>query len=144
MHRTAFLMLHSSMSVSRFPPSLRKLGFLEFIRIHSPVSTILRDSDCNVVYFFYLLLRASKNERRELIESYGVYVERGPSNPRSCPPAFLYNRNQLIDPPSVCLLLHATTRNNYAFPDDALTLAGAVTRKRKERPQSAGIPSLLK
>lgn len=31
-------------------------------------------------------------------------------------------------------MLHATTRNNYAFPDDdaALALAGAVRRKRKE------------
>ena len=49
----------------------RKLGFLEFIRIHSPVSTILRDTATITSSIFLPPLRASK-ARPE------VYVEREP------------------------------------------------------------------
>lgn len=55
----------------------RKLGFLEFIRIHSPVSTILRDTATITSSIFLLALgpfsrRTGSKARRE------VYVEREP------------------------------------------------------------------
>lgn len=99
----------SSMSVSRFPllslrllrlSFSRKLGFLEFIRIHSPVSTILRDTATITSSIFLLALGPVLEENRIESSARSLCRTRTSSNPRSRPPAFLYNRNQLIDPPS--------------------------------------------